>query len=368
MWFIDWLEVHQDHFQPLPIVGSQMVSRIDIATGEPVSESPSPKKVEASHSTTLSIRCNGTRVSVSGNPSRFNRPDNLFGFTRLSDCIAVYNQILIEHGLPPFTAVTDYWYRQSEEGSKAQLFSDGAMIDRIDITRNFSVSSGKEFSFIRGLSTQSICKGKQPNLYPNGATVDWYKGSTSLYKKVYKKSQELTENKKKNLKNSTYEDIKNYEKLIEWCDSNGILREEHEFKSQWLRRNKLCFYGMTKENDFINYLGDIETAMKRLQIMKFDYETIAEQLIKKNIVNSHQSANATQAVAHKWLHGSIISKNTQYYVHRRRLLPLGIDISIPHDVSKMPPQIRSNEIIEVKYVQPPSWYRMPQVRHLKLAS
>lgn len=365
MWFIDKLNVHQEHQVRLPLVGTEMVLRVDLQTGEPVSEAPNSKQLEGSYSSKLEIRCNGNRVSVKGNPSRWHRSDNLFGFRRISDCVAVYNQILLEHGLPPFTRVTELQHRQSEDGTKSQLLGNGAMIDHIDFTRNFSVSAGKELAFVRGLSSQAIGKGKEPYLYPNGCTVDWYKGSTLLYKKVYKKSFDLIKHKSKRLKNSEEEEVSYYQRLIDWCDQIGLLREEHSFKGPWLRRKKLCFYGRTRESDFIEYLSDIENAMKRLEIMKLDYETIAEQLLNNNVVNSRQAANATQAVAHKWLHGSVIERNSQYYIHRPRLLQLGVDISMPYDLTKMPPQVRSNTLIEVRNVVPPSWYRMPEVNNLR---
>ena len=80
-WFIDKLNVHQDYPEPLPLVGNQMVIRVDLATGDLVSESPNFKIVEGSYSTKLTVRCNGSRVSVTGNPGRYGRVDNLFGLT-----------------------------------------------------------------------------------------------------------------------------------------------------------------------------------------------------------------------------------------------------------------------------------------------
>ena len=365
MWFIDKLNVHQEHQADLPLVGSEMVLRVDLQTGERVSEAPRSKQLEGSYSSKLEIRCNGDRVSVRGNPSRWHRSDNLFGFTRLSDCIAVYNRILQEHGLPPFTQATKFWYRQGEDGSRSQLVCDGALIDHIDFTRNFGVSRGKEQAFLRGLAGQAIGKGKEPYLYANGCTVDWYKGSTMLYKKVYVKAFDLIKHKAKRLKNCSEEEEGYYQRLIDWCNELGILREEHSFKAQWLRRKKLCFYGMTEESDFAEYLNDIENAMNRFEVMKLDYETIADQLLENEIVNSRQAANATQCFAFKWLHGIPIERNRQYYVHRPRLLQLGIDISVPYDVTKMPPQVRSNALIDVRSVEPPSWYRMPEVHTLR---
>ena len=64
MWFIDKLNMHQDHpAGTLPVVGSELVMRFDLATGERVSESPNFKKLEGSYSSMVTIRCNNTTVS-----------------------------------------------------------------------------------------------------------------------------------------------------------------------------------------------------------------------------------------------------------------------------------------------------------------
>ena len=98
------------------------------------------------------------------------------------------------------------------------------------------------------------------------------------------------------------------------------------------------------------------------------YETIAEQLIENGICKSTQSAYATESYALKWLHGTPLDRSrSQYHVHRNRLLELGIDISIPHDVSRLPPQVRSSEIIDLKPAQMPIWYKRPNSAYLKAA-
>ena len=172
MWFIDMLDVHQDHDKSLSVFGSELVVRLDLQTGEKLTESPKSSSLEGSYSSKLRVRCNGTRVSVQGNPSRWHRLDNLFGFQSISDCIAVYNHVLLGLGLPPFTLCANYFYRQSEDGTVAKLVSDGAMIDRIDFTRNLSVTPGRELDVLRSLSTFSISKSNRPFLYSNGCTVD----------------------------------------------------------------------------------------------------------------------------------------------------------------------------------------------------
>jgi hypothetical protein len=367
MWFIDYLSVHQDYDKELPIVGSEMITRYDLQTGEQISCSPKSLKHEGSHSSSITIRCNGSRVSIQGNPSRWERADNLFGFTTFRECIQVYNQILARFDLPIFTPCSTVFYRQGEDGSRAQLVSDGAVIDHVDFTRNFAVGQGNEEAFLRGLSSQSIGKGHRANLYANQQTVDWRKGSTLQYDKVYKKAFDLIKHKKTRLLTASPQEVNHYERLIDWCNEIGLLREEHSFKRAWLARKKLSYYGLVKESDFEPYLKDIERVIERLEVMNTRYETISDQLLDKEVVKSRQAANATQAMAFQWLHGMPLSKNTQYYDHRRRLLQIGIDIAIPHDVTRLAPQFRSTDIIDVGLIEPPSWYRLPSAgSHLSL--
>ena len=124
MWFIDKLNMHQDHESPLSIVGSERVIRVDIQTLEVLSDCPKSLIHEGSFSSSVTIRCNGTRVQVTGNPSRWNRAENLFGFTSIEDCVSVYNHILLTLGLPPFTKATIAQYRQSEDGKKVEVVTN----------------------------------------------------------------------------------------------------------------------------------------------------------------------------------------------------------------------------------------------------
>jgi len=130
------------------------------------------KKLESSYSSKLSIRCDGFKVTVDGNPSRWQRLDNLFGLRAFDGAIGVYNRILDEHGLPPFTKNTWLDWVQGKDGKRATRAGDGARFLRVDWTRNLSVGQGNVSAFLRAISSQSIGKGKRPQLYQNGHTVD----------------------------------------------------------------------------------------------------------------------------------------------------------------------------------------------------
>ncbi len=198
----------KDHLPAsLPVVGTKLIAITDLETGECEREAPNSKKIEGSYSTSIRIRCDGTRVTAEGNPSRWQRLDNLWGFKTIDECVQVYNLILLEHGLPPFTKCRKLAYQQAKEGEAHKRISDGAIITRIDLTENKSVGKGNELAVIRSLSTQTVGRGKTGFLYPDGNTTDWGKGSTYWYLKIYNKHAELLKNITKSRKKlSTKED------------------------------------------------------------------------------------------------------------------------------------------------------------------
>ncbi len=363
--FIDWLSAYQDHPSGgLPVVGEHHVSRSCIETGELVRESTSHKQHEGSNSSSLIIRCDGTRVSISGNPSRFNRPDNLFGFPTFDECFSVFNQILIFYGLPPFTkATSNPSFRQGREGTKSLMVSDGAVITRVDWTRNLTVGKGSVPFFIRGFSSRSMGKGILPFLFPNGRTLEW---KASFWRhKLYNKSLNLIDSSKN--KKITSEHSEYLNRLASFCDDHGVVRDEKEFKQPFLNKYGLQFYGLVKENDFHYYLNDINELLSSIDMTHSEHIAIADQLIDAGVCRSGQSANSTRAFHDSWLHGRDVKKSLRtYYRHKKRLLQIGIDISIPHNPTNVS-QIKIIREITVGVLSPPDWYEMPKApSHLQL--
>lgn len=351
--------MHQIHPQGgLPVVGEKMILQYDLQTGQIEKESPTKKTVEGSYSSKLEIRSDGQRVSVDGNPSRFHRRDNLFGLTKFDDCVAIYNHVLNELGLPGFTECKSINWYQGKDNTAASRAADGAIMTRIDWTKNYSVGKGNERATLRGLSTQSMGRGKLPFLYPNQNTLDWGKNSTYWYQKLYNKGHEI---QRKLSKSKLKPEEKAYlETLIQYCIELGILRHEKEFKRTFLYRKNLCFYGQVNENQFKPYLQDLNQILERIEMSAVDYEMISDQLLKSSIVNSRQAANATQSYALAWLHGQPMDRSkSQYYEHLRRLRAIGVDISVPYDASKKMPQIKRERVIQFREVSVPPWYQMP---------
>lgn len=368
MFFIDQLFMQQDHHEGnLPLVGRHVIERVDLETGEKLPRSVNQKVLEGSFSTKLTIRCDGTRVRVEGNPSRWQRVDNLFGLKTIDECVAVYNHVLSSYGLPPFTKNTRFSHRQTPDNKSSSLIGNGAEITLIDWTRNHSVGKGKEQSFIRGLSSMQIGRGRKPKLYPDGNTCNWAEGSTWQMDKLYRKAIELQRHllKAQRKKGGVESEVSLYiTKLIEYCELFGVVREEHSLRQSLLKRHNLQFYGYVTENDFYHHLQDIENAMKTIQISHDEHESIAHQLLASGSVDTLRKANVTMSYFSMWQHGidlrNILSPSN-FYVHKARLKVIGIDISQQFDVSRMCPTLKRSEIIEVKPLEIPSWYKMPVV-------
>ena len=51
-------------------------------------------------------------------------------------------------------------------------------------------------------------------------------------------------------------------------------------------------------------------------------------------------------------------KRSQFYVHRKALLPYGVDIAVKSNVIKFQPRTR---VIKLGFVQKPEWYELPEI-------
>lgn len=366
MYFIDQLFIQQQHPDGgLPLVGTHVIERLDMESGEALPPSVNQKRLEGSFSSKLTIRCDGFKVRVEGNPSRWQRMDNLFGLQSLDECVEIYNHILAQYGLPPFTKNTRLTPRQTPDKKSASLVGNGAEITSIDWTRNLSVGKGKEPSFIRGMSSMQIGRGRKPHLFPNGMTCGWGYGSSWALNKLYCKAWELKEHLKKDKRKKegvTEQQLNYIEQLIHYCEEYGVVRDEMSMKQLFLKKHNLQFYGLVTEDDFYAHLTDIENAMKTIQINHDEHTSIADQLLELGIVKSRQAANATQSYAIMWQNGADIKNllnRSQYFEHKSRLKQIGIDIGQTFDITRLCPTLKRSELIEVTPLPVPNWYQLP---------
>jgi len=371
--FIDGLKVVQDFpIEQIPLEYRECYVKVDLETGklsDKTQERSHSFRYEGSHSTSLGIRIRSGRVEVDGNPSRINRLDNLFGYTAIDQCINVYNSILSELHLPIFTKCTKVFHRQSPDGKKSQRVADGAIIQEIHLTTNRTTGKGNQLDYIKGIATQKY-RNSNPNLHSNGCSVDWrskLNNTKLIYPTVYDKANELELHAFPKIKRKYGTDSKEYmyiKQVRDYCLNNGVVRFEQKVKTEYLRRNDLCFYGLIDFKKLQDLHKDFLQIDQRLKVNAMTLENITEQLINNNICGTTRAANTTAFYAYQWMHGSKMDlTKTQTRTHRARLRKIGIDIGIPCDISRFSP-IRVKNITEVQVddLVVPQWYDRPKTQ------
>jgi hypothetical protein len=366
--FFDWLTMYQDHPDQLPMIGDRVSIDIDTITGEHLGVRQPTLTHEGSFCTSIQVRVSGNRVTVSGNPSRYNRLDNLFGFTSLDDCVAVYNRVLLSLGLPPFTKCTRVFFRQGEDGKRFEKFSDGGTITELHITTNRAVGEGGTTQYIKALSTQRY-HNSIPRLHTNGNTCDWLsaKGKASLiYPSVYNKAAEMVLHQLPKLLRKFGADsdqVRDLQRVIEYCNANGVTRHEQKLKAAFLRRHDFRFWGLFKAKRLQPFHDEFLAIGDRLQVNAMTLESIADKLLRLGVVNSRLAANTTTLYALQWMAGEQFDlSKSQVQTHRARLRKVGIDIADACDLTKFSTiQVRAIRAIEVADLPIPEWYQLPSV-------
>ena len=376
---IDWLTVSQEHPHDLPVVCDVFTLTIDANTNEVLSTRQPRFKHEASHSTSVTIHVQGRNVRVEGNPSRVGRLDNLFGFSTIDQCVAVYNGLLAQYGLPGFTKGTAITQRQVQGRTgtwNEQLISDGAKIERIDLTTNVAVGEGNVLAYLRGVSSQRI--GHSIGfLYPNGRTVAWTpkgngKGGRLQYRKAYDKAFEMDANllpKIKRLYGDTSPEFAYVQRVRNYCAEQGVVRMEQELKSEFLQREHLSFWGFFDERRFAELHDEFLKIDERLKVTAMDIVSISEQLLAEQIVDTTRAANTTAMYAIQWMHGQVFDfSKSQVQTHAARLNRIGINIRNACDTSRFAPVFirQAREITKSTVLPIPSWYQRPN--HLQVAA
>ncbi|MBG6243609.1 MAG: Replication-associated protein G2P, partial [Candidatus Symbiopectobacterium sp. Dall1.0] len=189
----DWLKAEQDFLEPLPMLGDVAYQRIHVDTGEASVLTQPNFRHEGSFSDVVNIKIRGSVLTMSGNPSRWGKLDNVFGCLSVDECFAVFNSILLDLGLPQFSMGNRLKLRQSPDGSVAGHIWNGAIVKETHINKNISVGYGNENAFIRGVSTLRY-RNSIPRLHTNGMTCDWLSklGNANLiYPSVYCKAYDL---------------------------------------------------------------------------------------------------------------------------------------------------------------------------------
>ncbi|WP_109133434.1 phage/plasmid replication domain-containing protein [Aggregatibacter kilianii] len=373
--FFDWLKIEQDFQTQLPLIGDFGFVGVHLDTGEQQEGIRTPAyKHEGSFCDSVIIKISGSVLTMSGNPSRWGRVENLFGLPTVESCVECFNEILLSLGLPAFTKCTQIFYGQSEDASKVKKYSDGAIIKELHITENRSVGQNNVEHYLSGLSTLNY-RNSLPRLHTNGQTVDWLskQGNANLiYPSVYNKAYELELHSLTKIKNKFGEqshEYKNLLKVIEFCKEQGVARFEQKLKSRYLQKENLNFYGLSDYSKLKKLSNEFINIDEKLKVTAMDFETISETLLSSGVVDTVRSANTTAMYAYQWAHGHIFDlSKSQVKIMRSRLRKIGIDIANKCDLSKFSPvKVVSSREIKVSNLIVPTWYKLPNY-HLKLAA
>lgn len=330
--FIDWLTVTQVHpGAGLPAVDSGCVIACN-DDGTLDWKTVKARKHEGSWETSLMVKCDGERVTVSGNVGRFGRPDNLFGYG-WRECFQRLAEVLAYYGLPPFTAGGRVEVSRGRGDSRDVTYQwTGARISRIDLTANYETGSAAgAHALLQYLGSQHAGR-KTGAVLGAGETVEWGRGSRRQYWKAYIKHLEMRRHGCAR------------PELADYCEARGIVRFEGTIRS-----NTLTDIGAA-------YLGDYERGFGMGQLIKlFNEHTQVLERPTRTTDDLDDLPRHLRATARDYIAGMDLTrtmKTATLYRHRAALLPYGIDIFV-RNVKPFAPRV---QVINVKPADVPAWY------------
>lgn len=329
--FVDWLTISQEHpAGGLPVVDAGCVMATDEA-GELKWKTVRAVTHQGSFETSISVKCDGNRVTLSGNLSRFGRPENVFGFD-FWECLARANQVLRHYGLPVFSAGERIEFAK-DSGRDVRYAWTGARVSRIDLTANFEAGSMADaHAVMQYLGTQHAGR-HEGRVLGQGETVA-FGGGKRQYWKAYLKSLELHRHGCAD------------ERVISHCESVGLVRFEGTVRS-----NALTDLGAA-------YLGDYERGFAMSQLVQlFAEKSAVLTRAERSTDDLDELPRHLRATARDYLAGmdtrATLSQAT-WYRHRTQLLPYGLDIAV-RNVRPFQPRVR---VVELRRAEKPAWYQL----------
>ena len=329
------------------------------------------QQVRGSFETSLRVRCVAGRVEVQGNPSAFDRLDNVLGLS-LDDGMAVINRLMDTLSLPRFTPGQLDGYLQSRASGAVRQCS-GAMLSRVDMTYNLAVGMGRVKDFNRWAVGQKLYRtpwGEDPGKYKFETvylsdSVEW------IAAKAYDKSlavERLSGREfEKRLKAGVLagrlkaeaaalllEDGKRYlNQLAEWLAEVGCVRYELRLGRKFLDERGFRLWRPGVVSQSLCEVADMEfeRLMSRAVVVSGD----VEELLTPSELSVYRA----------WRRGSVgqecASSRPSYYRLRAAIMKkTGLDVGRPcGDVvdAARPSYFRVKPLTAASF---PAWYRMPE--------
>jgi len=334
MVFCDWLSIYQVHMFDVPVVNDGRVFSVD-QDGVVKWEVGTKVVHRGSHDTKLRISSDGNRVTLEGNIGRFNRSDNLFGYT-VRECVQLANRVLACFGLPPFTDAAPAPL-VGPAGKDCGYQASGAVLTRVDLTCNWMTgSAGNASQFMRHLQGFKAGKFEPRPYYTTG--VSWGEGSKYWYAKVYDKAADY-------IRHHGPGSAEHDPVLYDYILNAGIARHEITLKSRYLKQNNLWRFSL--------WVDGMENKV---------YALFSDPIRQSVPVDEYLEIKGRAGeLAVAWRDGADLKKrlsHNTFYRYRRELLKYGIDIAVPPNVTRLKTRV---DVITVSPASVPSWYVLPQV-------
>jgi len=326
--FVDWLTLSQYHEGGCLAVDDGHIVRFNPdGTADWMVETR--LKVAGSYDTACYVRSDGHTVRFTGNPSRWCRPDNVFGYD-LAGALEVVNGLLATVGLPPFTAGRYVPEEIGNDGPR-RAFWTGARVSRLDLTRNYEAGSDADARGVLAFLARQQISGARGGLLGE-TTVQFMAGRRQSFK-LYLKGHEL----KAHAKGDACEPV------TAWAVDSGLLRAELT-----LRSTQLAHIGAA-------WLGDLEGEGMKRALHQLHSKT--EVLRRQAEVTADPLAGLprpVEATARRYMDGVNVRESmpqSTFYKHRKALLHL-FDIAVPPP-HRLDPPVKP---IILRDSVAPSWY------------
>lgn len=360
-WHVDWMTCHQQHVEA-PDFGDVVRVDYDLDTGvqtrsvvtgasvyQPLDDNVPSK---ASH---LRVRSWGGIVEVSGNPSKWGRPEALAGGVDLDGAFEVYNRVLASLGLPPFTR--DRWLTGDEAAS--EVVREGARISRLDLAQCVVCGSPEGRSAVLDW-LPTMPQGRRGHRWRVPHEGYAQVGTKSRWLLVcYDKASEIRDAlsswRRSGGKDS---EIAAYLRdVAEWAESVGLLRWELRLGSKWLSEN-----GANRWADW--HQGREEQIMGELA--KFPespggalrWEGLFEQLVSSGM--SATKARQRLGAVRLWMDGGEpfpgLSRASRYRYISEIREALGLDLRERCNVRALGIRV-TREVRVAPLLELPDWYR-----------
>jgi len=283
--------------------------------------------VIGSYNTKAFVRIDHEKLRIHFNPSRYHRPENLFGVT-YEQAIMIANNLLLDQDLLPLEDFT---------------------VSRLDITLNVETGSPSNLKeYLRVAKLRKLPRMRTVGTWDSAIYRNTRK-SITIYDKGTEIGAHAIEDSKRwkhyyKLK-STHDELHHVERCKSYCDKRGIARVELR-----LGRHYLIDAGLRNSNE-ISHQKLKETFMKETENVIKDIEEFDVAELKHPFLGTYYMWQAGDNPKEN------MSPNT-YYFHRRKILEItGIDISIHPSEDKENQEKRKH--FSTRAAELPGFYVLP---------